>query len=69
MMNKIEINRSIGELDNSKLPELLELKYRVLASAKREFSNIPKIRETLIGFQEWLYNDNARKNIIINVIG
>ncbi|MFY0685311.1 MAG: DEAD/DEAH box helicase family protein [Balneola sp.] len=53
------VRDGVSELDDSKLPELLELKYRALANAKRELGTIPKIRETFIGFQEWLYKDRA----------
>lgn len=45
----------VDELDESKLPDLLELKYQALADAKRELGEIPLIRETFIGFQEYLY--------------
>lgn len=50
------IRDGVSELDDSKLPELLELKYRALANAKRELGDIPEIRETFISFQEKLYD-------------
>ena len=50
------IRDGVSELDDSKLPELLELKYRALANAKRELGEIPEIRNTFIGFQEHLYD-------------
>lgn len=43
-------------MDDSKLPELLELKYKAIENAKRELGEIKAIRETFIGFQEHLYN-------------
>lgn len=50
MMNKIESNQRVWKLDDSKLPEHLELKYKALANTKRQLGTIPKIRETFIGF-------------------
>src|SRR5690625_2693286 len=49
------VSEGVGELDDSKLPELLELKYKALANAKRKLGDIKTIRETFIGFQEHLY--------------
>jgi len=50
------IRDGVDELDDQKLPELLELKYRAIDNAKRELGNIKSIRETFIGFQELLYD-------------
>ncbi|MBO6523979.1 MAG: DEAD/DEAH box helicase family protein [Balneolaceae bacterium] len=50
------IRDGISELDDEKLPELLELKYKALANAKRELGSISDIRNTFISFQEWLYD-------------
>lgn len=47
------------ELDVDKLSPLLLLKYNALADAKREFGAIQTIRDTFIGFQEYLYRDRA----------
>jgi type I restriction enzyme R subunit len=46
-------------LDDSKLPELLELKYRAIANAKSELGDIQSIRNTFIDFQEHLYQQQA----------
>ena len=46
-----------SELDDAKLPELLILKYKAIADAKRELGNNSYIRDTFIGFQEHLYED------------
>lgn len=54
------VKEGVGELDQSKLTPLLELKYRVVSDAARELGGIPKIRETFIGFQKYLYADVAR---------
>lgn len=53
------VREGVDELDDKKLPELLELKYKAIADAKRELGNIKSIRETFIGFQEYLYQDKA----------
>lgn len=45
----------VDELDDAKLPDLLELKYHALADAKEELGDIKSIRETFIGFQGLLY--------------
>jgi type I restriction enzyme R subunit len=47
----------MNELDDAKLPDLLELKYNVIADAKRELGDIPSIRNAFIGFQEHLYEN------------
>lgn len=51
------VESGVGELDDAKLPELLILKYKAIADAKRELGNIGSIRETFIGFQEYLYEE------------
>ena len=54
------VKEGVNELDDSKLPDLLELKYKAIADAKRELGDIKSIRETFIGFQEHLYQDRER---------
>lgn len=49
------VREGVEELDDMKLPNLLELKYRALADAKRELGNMKSIRDVFIGFQECLY--------------
>lgn len=53
------IKDGVGELDDDKLGNLLRLKYRAIADAKRELGDIPSIRETFVGFQEWLYRERV----------
>jgi type I restriction enzyme R subunit len=53
------IKSGVEELDDAKLPNLLELKYKALADAKRELGDIKSIREAFIGFQQYLYKDRA----------
>lgn len=51
------VESGVNELDDAKLPELLILKYKAIADAKRELGDIGSIRETFIGFQEYLYEE------------
>lgn len=53
------VETGVEELDDDKLPELLELKYQALTDAKRELGDIASIRSTFIGFQEHLYGSRA----------
>lgn len=53
------VRDGVDELDDKKLPELLELKYKAIADAKRELGSIKLIRETFIGFQKHLYKEKA----------
>jgi type I restriction enzyme, R subunit len=49
------VKEGVAELDQSKLPQLLALKYRAVEDAARELGGVPKIRETFVGFQRYLY--------------
>ncbi|MCK5708765.1 MAG: DEAD/DEAH box helicase family protein [Candidatus Aureabacteria bacterium] len=53
----------VEELDDEKLPSLLELKYHSLPDAMGVLGTVDKIRQTFILFQKYLYkkNDNAQK--------
>ena len=53
------VQSGIDELDDSKLPDLLELKYSAITDAKDELGEIDSIRSTFIGFQEYLYEKKA----------
>ncbi|MCH7535363.1 MAG: DEAD/DEAH box helicase family protein [Bacteroidetes bacterium] len=53
------VKLGVDELDESKLPELLELKYEAITDAKNELGDITSIRNTFIGFQEHLYKQVA----------
>ena len=53
------VREGVAELDDAKLPDLLELKYKALADAKRELGAIKTIRESFIGFQSYLYSGAA----------
>ena len=49
------IDEGVGELDDQKLPDLLNLKYQSIADAKQELGDIQTIRNTFIDFQKYLY--------------
>jgi type I restriction enzyme R subunit len=50
------VKEGVSELDQSKLTPLLELKYRDVNDAARELGGIQTIRQTFIGFQQYLYS-------------
>ncbi len=45
------VKEGVGELDQAKLPELLELKYRTVPDAAAELGAMAKIRDAFVGFQ------------------
>ena len=47
------------QLDDSQLGDLLVLKYHALADAKAKLGDIPSIRDTFIGFQQYLYGERV----------
>ena len=49
------VEEGVSELDDTKLPDLLTLKYRAIADAKQELGDIPMIRDLFIDFQQYLY--------------
>jgi len=50
------IKVGVGELDRSKLPQLLELKYHTVRDAVGELGSVANISEVFIGFQQYLYS-------------
>lgn len=50
------VKAGVDELDDSKLSDLLVLKYNAIGDAKKELGDIPNIRNTFIEFQPYLYN-------------
>ncbi len=46
----------MGELDQEKLPPLLNLKYGALADAIADLGDPEKIRQMFVGFQKYLYS-------------
>ena len=53
------IKEGFEELDDEKLPKLLELKYKSISDAKRTLGSIKNIRTTFIDFQEHLYAEKV----------
>ena len=51
------IETGVYELDQEKLPDLLELKYHSIIDATQILGNVEKIKETFISFQKYLYFD------------
>ena len=49
-------DRGVEELDEEKLPILLNLKYRAIADAENVLGGVEKIRSTFFGFQKILYS-------------
>lgn len=49
------IKEGVGELDQEKLPDLLELKYHAVRDAAAQLGGVARIREAFIGFQKNLY--------------
>ena len=52
------IKVGVGELDRTKLPQLLELKYHTVRDAVEELGSVANITEVFIGFQQYLYSQN-----------
>ena len=49
------VSEGVDELDQAKLPHLLELRYRAISDAALELGGVTKIREAFVGFQPHLY--------------
>ncbi|WP_027404562.1 EcoAI/FtnUII family type I restriction enzme subunit R [Aphanizomenon flos-aquae] len=52
------IKDGVEELDRSKLPQLLELKYHTVHDAIKELGSVANISEVFIGFQQYLYSQD-----------
>jgi type I restriction enzyme R subunit len=49
-----------GELDQSKLPTLLELKYGSTSDAVSELGDVTAITDSFVGFQKYLYEERVQ---------
>jgi type I restriction enzyme, R subunit len=49
------VKEGVGELDQAKLPHLLELKYRAVSDAAAQLGGVAQIRDAFIGFQRHLF--------------
>jgi type I restriction enzyme R subunit len=53
------VKQGVGELDQEKLPHLLDLKYHAIADAVAALGEVKDIREMFVGFQKYLYEKDA----------
>ncbi len=56
------VEKGVNELDDTRIKGLLELKYKSVSDAKETLGDIKSIRETFIGFQKYLYEDDVVNN-------
>lgn len=49
------VDQGVGELNDEKLPDLVELKYGGMRDAQRVLGSMKDIREVFVGFQAGLY--------------
>ena len=49
------VSQGVEELDQRKLPDLLELKYHTVSDAAAELGGIAPIRDAFLGFQRHLF--------------
>lgn len=52
------IKEGVGELDRSKLPQLLQLKYHAIHDAVEALGSVANISEVFVGFQKYLYSQD-----------
>ncbi|MCH1507612.1 MAG: hypothetical protein L7T84_00275 [Akkermansiaceae bacterium] len=53
------VKEGVSELDDAKLADLLKLNYGAIDDAKNQLGATKDIRETFIGFQEYLYEERV----------
>ncbi len=53
------IQQGVEELDEGKLPQMIELKYHSISDAVAELGEVSAIREVFVGFQKHLYEPPA----------
>ena len=49
------VTQGVGELDQEKLGDLLQLKYHTVDDAAAQLGSVSVIRDTFVGFQQYLY--------------
>jgi type I restriction enzyme R subunit len=49
------VTQGVSELDQEKLGDLLQLKYHTIDDAATQLGGVPVIRNTFVGFQQYLY--------------
>ena len=50
------VKQGVGELDQEKLGDLLQLRYQSINDAADQLGGVPVIRDTFVGFQRYLYD-------------
>ena len=53
------VDKGVQELDDTRIRDLLELKYKGIHEAKEVLGDIKSIRNSFVGFQKYLYDDVA----------
>jgi len=53
------VKEGVDELDLTKLPDLLELKYQTVSDAATQLGNVKQIHEAFVGFQRHLYEEKT----------
>ena len=53
------VKEGVGELDQDKLPDLLELKYGGVREGIKQLGDQKQIREIFTDFQQYLYMEQA----------
>ena len=53
------VRQGVRELDEDKLPQLIELKYHSIEDAVNALGQTAKIRELFVGFQQHLYEEQV----------
>lgn len=49
------VKEGVEELDQAKLPDLLELRYKTVQDASEKLGSVANIRDAFVGFQKYLY--------------
>jgi type I restriction enzyme R subunit len=57
------VKQGVRELDQDRLGNLLELKYHTISDAADKLGGVPVIRDTFIGFQQYLYEERAERGM------
>jgi type I restriction enzyme R subunit len=53
------VRQGVEELDQEKLGDLLQLKYHTVDDAALQLGDVATIRDTFVGFQQYLYSERA----------
>ena len=56
------VDSGVGELDQAKLPDLIQLKYQTISDATEILGGVDEIRNLFFGFQKKLYREQSIKD-------